>query len=67
MRPRTKQTKKTLNCAECGNDFTQYRSWQKFCSSKCRWRNWDKRHPRTLRQGTDGRVRFPRWPKRKLI
>jgi protein-arginine kinase activator protein McsA len=67
MRPRRKQTKKILMCAQCGNPFTQYRAWQKFCSSKCKWKNWSQKHPRLPSPGTDGHYRFPRLPKRKLI
>ena len=60
-----KKTQIDLKCAECGESFEQYRSWQKFCSAKCRWRNWSQKNPRMPRPGTDGVVRFPRLPKSK--
>ena len=67
MRPRTGKTKRTLECPQCGDSFVQYRPWQKFCSEKCRWRNWSQKHPRLPPPGTDGKLRFPRHPRRKPV
>lgn len=47
---RKKGTKKKYifcNCEQCGEKYSQYRSWQRFCSSLCKFRAWDKKHPRT--------------------
>lgn len=30
----------------CGKTFLQKRPWQRFCSTKCRFQEWDKEHPR---------------------
>jgi len=57
------KTKRILKCAQCGEEFVQYRPWQKFCSGKCRWKNWNQKHPRYPSPGSDGRFRFPRRPK----
>jgi len=37
---------KKKECLECGKEFVLKKSWQKFCSKKCRWQNWDKSNPR---------------------
>jgi len=29
-------------CKECGEEFMQNRSWQEFCSSRCRHIHWTK-------------------------
>jgi hypothetical protein len=34
-------------CIECNKEFKTNRDKQVFCSSKCRFDNWDKLHPRT--------------------
>ena len=36
-------------CAHCGASFAPYRSWQRFCSPRCRWQAWDRGHPRVWR------------------
>ena len=33
-------------CKFCGRGFIPKRYWQRFCSSKCRWRYWERNHPR---------------------
>jgi len=38
--------KKRGICEECGKSYIVSRPWQKFCDGKCRWANYDKRHPR---------------------
>jgi hypothetical protein len=35
-----------MNCKECGKEFEPKTYWQKFCSAICKWKNWDKKHPR---------------------
>lgn len=40
------QVKTETKCPECGKEVKKNRPWQKFCSDICRWRNWDKKHPR---------------------
>lgn len=35
------------SCEWCGEKFSVKRRWQKFCSSLCRFKDWDKNHPRT--------------------
>lgn len=35
-------------CVECKTRFVVRRKWQKFCTSKCRIKNWESLHPRTL-------------------
>lgn len=32
---------------QCLEKFTPNRYWQKFCSSSCRMRDWEEKHPRT--------------------
>lgn len=39
-----------LVCASCNKPFKVIRKWQKFCSNKCRFIFWDKKHPRTNRE-----------------
>lgn len=45
---RKKDTKSysTAVCPECLEKFKLKRKWQKFCSGLCRYRKWDKDHPR---------------------
>ena len=62
-----KKTRKTLKCQECGTEYVEYRPWQKFCSDKCRWMNWDRKHPRLPSPGSDGRFRFPRLPRPERV
>lgn len=31
-------------CKTCGKQFSPQRTWQKFCSGKCRKEDWFKRH-----------------------
>ena len=33
-------------CEVCGKGFSAHRGEQKFCSPKCRWRAWERWHPR---------------------
>jgi hypothetical protein len=35
-----------MKCLECKKEFEPKTYWQKFCSKKCKWANWDKRNPR---------------------
>jgi hypothetical protein len=35
-------------CLECGGAIQGRRADKRFCSDACRWRAWDKRHPRPL-------------------
>lgn len=42
---------KKVKCIECKNKYEQKRKWQKFCSAKCRWMNFDKTHPRIKIEG----------------
>jgi hypothetical protein len=35
------------DCVRCGKRIEAKRSWQRFCSTVCRWAEWDKSHPRT--------------------
>ena len=35
-------------CGWCGTEFQPVRKWQEFCKSICRFKRWDKNHPRTL-------------------
>lgn len=41
------EKKKVIKKCICGNSFEAYRKWQKHCSSRCRWKQWDKNNPRT--------------------
>lgn len=36
----------TRRCLECCAEFTTKRSKKKFCSSQCRFKNWEKLNPR---------------------
>jgi predicted nucleic acid-binding Zn ribbon protein len=37
MRPRTLRRALPLrHCIDCGREYSPYRDWQKFCSTKCR-------------------------------
>lgn len=33
-------------CDVCRGKFVRYRGWQRYCSAGCRWKGWDRRHPR---------------------
>ena len=33
-------------CAWCKQEFKPVRSWHRYCRAFCRWKAWDKRHPR---------------------
>jgi hypothetical protein len=33
----------------CGKPFTPRNAWQRFCSTPCRWADWDRAHPRLRR------------------
>ena len=33
-------------CENCGESFVMSKRWQRFCSSLCRSRKWEKLHPR---------------------
>lgn len=35
----------TRKCKECKKEFPVYRSWQIFCSTACRVKNWRENHP----------------------
>lgn len=35
-------------CPKCQTAFKPSRSWQRFCSTPCRWQEWNKTHPRQL-------------------
>ena len=45
MRKIYKTTKKIKTCANCFIEYEGRRN-QKYCSSYCRWKAWDKRNPR---------------------
>lgn len=52
-------------CKECRGPFERKRPNQLFCSSACRFRNWDTRHPRVPTAKSRSRVplaRLPHWP-----
>lgn len=34
-------------CENCEDDFPINRPFQKYCSRRCCWEAWNKRHPRT--------------------
>jgi hypothetical protein len=34
-------------CPRCDTDFQPSRSWQKFCSTKCKMANWNAAHSET--------------------
>lgn len=36
-------------CKHCGKSFTPKKPWQKFCSPRCRFLDFDGRHPRLWR------------------
>lgn len=38
-------------CIECGKEIKKSRKWQRFCSQKCRYKNWDKENPRVKKVG----------------
>jgi len=38
--------RKSIICEECNERIIQKRNWQKFCSQKCRFKNWAKKNPR---------------------
>ena len=45
----TKQDKnglKKAKCSFCGDIFNKIREHGRFCSANCRFRDWDKKHPR---------------------
>lgn len=43
-----KEDKKNLKkCEECKELFEANRKWQRFCSPRCRFDNWDKNNPRS--------------------
>tara|TARA_Y100000310_G_C20647114_1_gene797272 strand:- start:1129 stop:1638 length:510 start_codon:yes stop_codon:yes gene_type:complete len=47
-----KDRKKTeALCRGCGEEFTKKTQWQRFCSSKCRSRKWEKDNPRMKTKG----------------
>ena len=35
-----------MKCSHCKKEFKPKTSWQKFCSANCRWKIWDRKHPR---------------------
>ena len=35
-----------MNCGHCGAKFTPKREWQRFCSSACRFADWNEKNPR---------------------
>jgi len=40
-------------CARCGKPYVRKRRWQKFCSSECRWQDYDERNPRQKKPPRD--------------
>lgn len=40
----------SMSCLECNETFRPKRPWQRFCSKKCRWDQWSRNHPRTLKR-----------------
>lgn len=48
---------KKANCENCGKEFELHRTRQRFCSSSCRFIDWDLHHPRArVAQPPDGRT-----------
>lgn len=43
-------------CRYCSIEYTPKRDWQKYCSSNCRVKAWDKDNPR-VKQGVKGNGR----------
>lgn len=39
---------KNIACAECGIKFTPRRKNQRYHNTACRWRAWNRRHPRQV-------------------
>lgn len=37
-----------LRCKYCERPIEQPRKGQQFCNPGCRWRHWDKNHPRVV-------------------
>ena len=35
-----------IRCEFCGKGFIPERKWQRFCTTPCRVRDWNQRHPR---------------------
>ena len=46
-------TQPQAKCAHCGAAFAPYRSWQRFCTPRCRWQAWDREHPRDEVRGVN--------------
>jgi hypothetical protein len=40
------EVQKKIPCEYCGKPFFPERQWHRFCSTPCRVRGWNKRHPR---------------------
>ena len=38
--------KREFKCETCGNERKTSRGNQRYCSTACRWKAWDKTHPR---------------------
>lgn len=38
-----------MPCKRCGASTKTKRSWQQYCSDRCRWQDWNARHPRNAR------------------
>ncbi len=49
-RKKESQKKTLFKCDLCGQQFNKTRSWNRFCSRSCRFKAWDKAHPR-IKQG----------------
>lgn len=41
-----KMNKFTRNCKQCGKVFSTNKSNKEYCHSKCRFKAWEKKHPR---------------------
>ena len=43
-----KKIKKSIQkkCEHCGAMFHPTRSWNRFCTKQCQWKDWDRRNPR---------------------
>jgi len=41
-----KKKKRSARCPECQARFTTARDNQVYCDPKCKWKAWDKAHPR---------------------
>lgn len=36
-------------CVECGRGFVRRHPRQRFCGRRCKWKHWERAHPRMVR------------------